>query len=120
MQALLSGDSFAEAWERIKRTVPVSFVNSCKLWPAVTAFSFTYIHPQYRALFAGQSATRHRFNATNAYSPLGLIAIGWQSYLSWLNQRAEDEESAVKSAEGPSSEGQAAITGHDRVVNVNK
>ena len=56
MQSLLSGDSFAEAWERIMRTVPVSFVNSCKLWPAVTAFSFTYIHPQYRSLFAGQSA----------------------------------------------------------------
>lgn len=61
MQALLSGDNFAEAWERIKRTVPVSFVNSCKLWPAVTAFNFTYIQPQYRALFAGQSAAEHLF-----------------------------------------------------------
>ena len=61
MQAFLSGDSFAEAWERIKRTVPVSLVNSCKLWPAVTAFNFTYIHPQYRALFAGQSAARWFF-----------------------------------------------------------
>ena len=54
MQSLLSGDTFWEAWERIQRTVPTSFINSCKLWPAVTAFSFTYIQPQFRALFAGE------------------------------------------------------------------
>lgn len=71
MQSLLSGDSFPDAWERIKRTVPTSFVNSCKLWPAVTAFNFTYVLPQYRALFAG------------------VVAVGWQSYLSWLNNREE-------------------------------
>ncbi|KAL2042435.1 hypothetical protein N7G274_004927 [Stereocaulon virgatum] len=78
MQSLLSGDTTLEAWERIKRTVPTSFINSCKLWPAVTAFSFTYIQPQYRALFAG------------------VVAIGWQSYLSWLNQLAANEERAKK------------------------
>lgn len=78
MQSLLSGDSFFDAWERIKRTVPTSFVNSCKLWPAVTAFNFTYILPQYRALFAG------------------VVAVGWQSYLSWLNQRAANEEKRRK------------------------
>ena len=69
MQSLLSGDSFPDAWERIKRTVPTAFVNSCMLWPAVTAFNFTYVVPQYRALFAG------------------VVAVGWQSYLSWLNNR---------------------------------
>ncbi|KAI9876248.1 MAG: hypothetical protein M1830_006941 [Pleopsidium flavum] len=79
MQALLSGDRFAEAWEHIKRTVPISLINSCKLWPAVTAFSFTFIQAQYRALFAG------------------IIAIGWQSYLSYLNQKAADEEGDEKS-----------------------
>ena len=78
MQSLLSGDGFANAWERIKRTVPTSFVNSCKLWPAVTAFNFTYIVPQYRALFAG------------------VVAVGWQSYLSWLNQKAANEEKRRK------------------------
>ena len=78
MQSLLSGDSFLDAWERIKRTVPTSFINSCKLWPAVTAFNFTYILPQYRALFAG------------------VVAVGWQSYLSWLNQRAANEEKRSK------------------------
>ena len=71
MQSLLSGDSISDAWERIKRTVPTSFVNSWKLWPAVTAFNFTYISPQYRALFAG------------------VVAVGWQSYLSWLNHNEE-------------------------------
>ena len=83
MQSLLSGDTFLEALERIERTVPTSFINSCKLWPAVTAFSFTYIQPQYRALFAG------------------VIAVGWQSYLSWLNQRAANEERFKKSLQAP-------------------
>ena len=78
MQSLLSGDSFADAWERIKRTVPTSFINSCKLWPAVTAFNFTYVLPQYRALFAG------------------IVAVGWQSYLSLLNFRAAKEEKRRK------------------------
>ena len=53
MQTLLSGRGPVEAWDRIKRTLPPSYINSLKLWPAVTAFSFTYIMPQYRALFAG-------------------------------------------------------------------
>ncbi len=55
MQSVLSGDSLIDAWRRIERTVPTSFIISCKLWPVVTAFNFTYIQPQYRALFAGQS-----------------------------------------------------------------
>jgi protein Mpv17 len=72
MQSFLSGDTLDQVWERIRRTVPVSFVNSCKLWPAVTAFSFTFIVPQYRSIFAG------------------FIAIGWQTYLSFLNRQAEE------------------------------
>lgn len=119
MQALLSGDNFAGAGERIKRTVPESFVNSCKLWPAVTAFNFTYIQPQYRALFAGQSPIKHETSTTDAHSQLGLVAIGWQSYLSWLNQRAADEGRAEKCPDGPSSEGQATTTSRDGAVQVN-
>lgn len=72
MQAALAGEGIAEVWDRIRRTVPVSFVNSCKLWPAVTAFSFTFVPLEYRSLFAG------------------LIAVGWQTYLSFLNRLAED------------------------------
>lgn len=78
MQSLLSGDSLPDVWERIKRTVPISLVNSCKLWPAVTAFSFTFIDAQYRSIFAG------------------VVAIGWQTYLSYLNRRAEIEEAAQR------------------------
>lgn len=74
MQSLLSGDTPTAVLERIKRTVPTSFINSCKLWPAVTAFSFTFIDPQYRSIFAG------------------FVAIGWQTYLSYLNRQAEDAE----------------------------
>ncbi|MCJ1421296.1 hypothetical protein MMC32_007658 [Xylographa parallela] len=87
MQSLLSGDGPASAWERIKQTVPISFINSWKLWPAVTAFSFTYIQPQYRALFAGKMyvSRRQRLYLQAA----GTVAIGWQSYLSWLNRQAE-------------------------------
>ncbi|KAF3004848.1 hypothetical protein E8E13_004869 [Curvularia kusanoi] len=68
MQTLLAGASFDEIVQRIKHTVPTSWINSCKLWPAVTAFSFTYIPIQYRSIFGG------------------VIAIGWQTYLSLLNQ----------------------------------
>lgn len=70
-QAILSGESLPETWERIKRTVPVSFANSLKLWPAVTAFSFTFIPIEYRSIFAG------------------VIAVGWQTYLSFLNRQTE-------------------------------
>jgi hypothetical protein len=80
MQSLLSGDTLPEIWDRIKRTVPTSIINSCKLWPAVTAFSFTFIDAQYRSIFAG------------------VIAIGWQTYLSFLNRRAEMAEAAERIA----------------------
>jgi midasin (ATPase involved in ribosome maturation) len=81
MQAFLSGDSMEQVWDRIKRTVPTSMINSLKLWPAVTAFSFTFVDAQYRSIFAG------------------VIAIGWQTYLSYLNRKAEDEK-ALESASG--------------------
>jgi protein Mpv17 len=74
MQTLLAGASFDEIVERIRNTVPTSWINSCKLWPVVTAFSFTYIPIQYRSIFGG------------------VIAIGWQTYLSLLNQRAAAKE----------------------------
>ncbi|KAH6637725.1 hypothetical protein C7974DRAFT_390107 [Boeremia exigua] len=74
MQTLLAGASLDECAERIRRTVPTSWVNSCKFWPVITAFSFTYVPIQYRSIFGG------------------VIAIGWQTYLSLLNQRAAAEE----------------------------
>lgn len=74
MQAFLAGDNLVEVWERIKRTVPTSMLNSVKLWPVVTAINFTFIPIEYRSVFAG------------------VIAVGWQTYLSWLNRLAEEEE----------------------------
>lgn len=71
MQVLLAGEGLGKAWERVKQTVPTSWRNSWKVWPVVTAFSFTFVRPQFRSVFAG------------------VVAIGWQSYLSWLNSRAE-------------------------------
>ncbi|KAK8092376.1 uncharacterized protein PG998_014861 [Apiospora kogelbergensis] len=82
-QALLSGDSLRQSWDRVRATVPVSVVNSCKIWPAVTAVSFAYLPLEYRALFAG------------------VVAVGWQTYLSFLNRQAEAAE-ALASAAGAS------------------
>ena len=81
MQSFLSGDSAEQILDRIKRTVPTSMINSLRLWPAVTAFSFTFIDAQYRSVFAG------------------VIAIGWQTYLSYLNRKAEVEEALESASE---------------------
>lgn len=70
MHSLLTGNGWEETRRRIAEAVPVSFVMSWKVWPVVTAFSFTFIAPQYRSVSAG------------------FVAIGWQTYLSWLNGKA--------------------------------
>ncbi|CAH0021510.1 unnamed protein product [Clonostachys rhizophaga] len=72
-QALLSGCTPAEIIERVKYALPTSFINSCKVWPIFTAFSFTFIPMEYRSVFAG------------------VINIGWQTYLAMLNRMAEVE-----------------------------
>ncbi|RDI81431.1 hypothetical protein Vi05172_g8640 [Venturia inaequalis] len=74
MQGALSGAGLTEIVERIGNTVPTSWKNSWKLWPVVTAFSFAFVKVEFRGLFAG------------------VIAIGWQTYLSILNQRAAKME----------------------------
>lgn len=73
LHSLLAGATLGETLERLKMALPISFMNSCKLWPAVTAFSFMYVPPQFRSVFSGG------------------VAIGWQTYLSWLNQMAARE-----------------------------
>lgn len=82
MQTLLSGGSLKDARDRVIATVPVSWKNSWKLWPAVTAFTFTFIRPVNRSVFAG------------------VVAIGWQTYLSWLNRTAEAVAKASKIKSG--------------------
>ncbi|RLL96765.1 hypothetical protein CFD26_101946 [Aspergillus turcosus] len=76
VHSLLAGASLEETYERLKVALPVSISNSVKLWPAVTAFSFMYVSPPFRSIFAG------------------VIAVGWQTYLSWLNQKAAREVEA--------------------------
>lgn len=80
MQSFLAGDNLPEVWDRIKRTVPTSIVNSLKVWPAVSAINFTFIPIEYRSVFAGA------------------IAVGWQAYLSWLNRLAEEAEARERPA----------------------
>ncbi|KAJ6120856.1 hypothetical protein N7523_005136 [Penicillium sp. IBT 18751x] len=82
MHSLLAGASLEETWERLKKALPVSITNSVKLWPAVTAFSFMYVPAQFRNVFSG------------------VIAVGWQTYLSWLNQKAAREVLAAELAAG--------------------
>ncbi|KAJ5682585.1 hypothetical protein N7462_005750 [Penicillium macrosclerotiorum] len=73
VHSLLGGATLQETFERLKKALPVSITNSVMLWPAVTAFSFMYVPPQFRNVFSG------------------VIAVGWQTYLSWLNQKAARE-----------------------------
>lgn len=71
--SLLAGNNIADTIERVVAAVPVSVVNSLMVWPAVTGLTFLYVQPQYRSLFSG------------------VVAIGWQTYLSWLNSKAARE-----------------------------
>ncbi|KAH7031436.1 uncharacterized protein B0I36DRAFT_363126 [Microdochium trichocladiopsis] len=91
--SLLSGSTAEEALERIRRAVPVSMVNSLKLWPAVTAFSFAFIPIEFRSLFAGG------------------IAIGWQAYLSFLNKEAAEAARRETAAAGAAAAVKACQTG---------
>ncbi|KAB8346199.1 hypothetical protein FH972_023244 [Carpinus fangiana] len=65
-----SADNGRAAWERVSETVPISWWNSCKFWPPVTAFTLTFVAPQHRSVFAG------------------CVAVVWQTYLGMVNQRA--------------------------------
>lgn len=71
---LLTREGWQHVAEHVKKTVPTSFVNSCKLWPAVTAINFWVVPVDFRAVTAG------------------IVAVGWQTYLSFLNRRVEGEE----------------------------
>lgn len=97
VQSILTGDSLEETWQRLQRALPSSLYNSLKVWPAVVTFSFLYVPPQFRSVFGG------------------VVAVGWQTYLSWLNQRAAREvaareEAAALAAAGGGGLDEASIT----------
>lgn len=71
---LFSAEGAEHVVEHVKKTVPTSFVNSCKLWPAVTAINFWVVPVDFRAVTAG------------------IVAVGWQTYLSFLNRSVERDE----------------------------
>ncbi|KOS17854.1 Protein sym-1 [Escovopsis weberi] len=75
--ALLAGQGLDAAVQRVRDAVPTSWVNSCKLWPLVTVVSLTFVPLEFRSIFTG------------------IIGIGWQTYLSFLNSRAESCKEAV-------------------------
>jgi protein Mpv17 len=54
MQSLLTGGGPQDIWERIKSTVPRSWINSWKLWPAVTAVNMAWVPLHFRGIFAGE------------------------------------------------------------------
>ncbi|UNI17557.1 hypothetical protein JDV02_003889 [Purpureocillium takamizusanense] len=75
-QALLSGEDLAATGQRLRDTLPPSLVNSFKVWPATMAIAFTWLPFEFRAIFSG------------------CVAVGWQTYLSYLNRQAELREGA--------------------------
>ncbi|KAJ5961202.1 uncharacterized protein N7479_008352 [Penicillium vulpinum] len=91
VHSLLAGATLDETWERLKKALPVSIQNSVKLWPAVTAFMFMYVPPQFRNIFSG------------------CIAVGWQTYLSWLNQKAAKEVAAAEALAAAEGMGVGAL-----------
>ncbi|EMC95658.1 hypothetical protein BAUCODRAFT_34427 [Baudoinia panamericana UAMH 10762] len=80
LQSLLSGGSLRESARRVRETVPISWTNSWKIWPLVTAVSFTWVPARNRSVFAGA------------------FGVGWQTYLSWLNKNAEAVEGGGQKA----------------------
>lgn len=68
MQSLLSGASVEETLVRLQLALPTSIVNSVKVWSGVAFVSFLWVQPQFRSVFSG------------------CVAVGWQTYLSWMNQ----------------------------------
>lgn len=91
VHSLLSTASLEETFERLKVALPRSILNSAKFWPAVTAFSFMYVPPQFRNVFSG------------------CIAVGWQTYLSWLNQLAAKQVESALTEPASSQVGDQAV-----------
>ncbi|KAF3386180.1 Protein SYM1 [Penicillium rolfsii] len=73
MQSLLSGASVEQTLMRLQLALPTSIVNGWKVWTGVAIVSFIYIPPQFRSVFSG------------------CVAVAWQSYLSWTNQKVARE-----------------------------
>lgn len=74
LQSLMSGSTTEETAQYVNQILPTAYKNSCQLWPAVSAVNFYWIKLEYRSIFSG------------------VVAIGWNAYLSFLSQKAAVEE----------------------------
>ncbi|KAJ7784460.1 hypothetical protein B0H16DRAFT_1356510 [Mycena metata] len=81
-QAVLSGGTVGDGIDRVRAALVPSLINSARVWPAVMIVNFAFVPQELRALL-------HAF-----------VAVGWQGYLSILNQRTarllESKENEVQ------------------------
>lgn len=61
------------------------------MWPATVGFSMAFLPFEFRSIFSG------------------FIAVGWQTYLSYLNRQAELLEEARKLVNGPAEVENAVV-----------
>lgn len=73
VQGVLLGMGVKEIRDKIENTMPTAFIDSLKLWPAVSLVSFWLIPMEFRALLGG------------------VASLGWNTWLSYLNSRPADE-----------------------------
>jgi protein Mpv17 len=76
-QILLSGGSITEAKQRVVDALPVTWINSWKVWPAVMLLNLLWVPLQYKSIFNS------------------LVGLGWQTYMAWVNQRADAREKST-------------------------
>ncbi|KAL0080409.1 integral membrane protein mpv17 pmp22 family [Phycomyces blakesleeanus] len=69
-QGLFEGKSVEEIKHKLQTGYPTAVISNYKLWPAVQFFNFYFI------------PLNHRLMVTN------LVALGWNAYLSTINQRS--------------------------------
>ncbi|KAM4065713.1 peroxisomal protein [Hirsutella rhossiliensis] len=74
--ALLAGDGLDAALQRVCDAVPTSWLNSFKVWPATVFITLAFLPLEYRTLVSN------------------FVAVGWQTYLSYLNRQAELRDEA--------------------------
>ncbi|KAI8079725.1 sym-1 [Halteromyces radiatus] len=70
VQGWMEGKSVEEIKQKLDHGYTTAVINNYKLWPAVQLVNFYFI------------PLNHRLMMTN------LVALGWNSYLSWINHRS--------------------------------
>ncbi|KAK4183505.1 hypothetical protein QBC35DRAFT_518173 [Podospora australis] len=78
MQKLLAGGTPEEVGEHIANTVPRTWYNAFKVWPAVMALNFAFVPRQFIPVVSGS------------------VAMCWQVYLSYLNKKITGQERSLQ------------------------